>query len=261
VTGAEAGEWPTSLWIVRHGESAGNVARDRAEAAGMTSLAIEGRDVDVPLSPLGRRQALALGRWFGRMPAGERPSVVLSSPYIRAVETATLISEAAGLNASSAGNQQLLLDERLREKELGMFNRLTRAGIVAAFPEQAALRARIGKFYHRPPSGESWCDVLLRLRSALQDMQLQHRGGRVLIVAHQVIVLCFRYLLEGLTEAQILAIDAQQDVANCGVTSYVSRQSAGERTPMTLVAYNFVAPLEEAGEPVTQAPDTPVAPR
>jgi hypothetical protein len=30
-------------------------------------------------------------------------------------------------------------------------------------PEQAEMRTRLGKFYHRPPSGESWCDVILRL--------------------------------------------------------------------------------------------------
>src|SRR4051794_3320262 len=45
--------WPERLWIVRHGESAGNVARDAAQAAGLARIAVEGRDVDVPLSPLG----------------------------------------------------------------------------------------------------------------------------------------------------------------------------------------------------------------
>ena len=39
-----------------------------------------------------------------------------------------------------------------------------------------------------------------------------------MIIAHQVIVNCFRYLLEGMTEAEVLAIDRQADVPNCGVT-------------------------------------------
>jgi hypothetical protein len=51
--------WPTKLWVVRHGESAGNVARDPAHAAGGAVIDIEARDVEVPLSRLGERQAWA----------------------------------------------------------------------------------------------------------------------------------------------------------------------------------------------------------
>ena len=50
--------WPERLWIVRHGESAGNVARDAADAAGLPRIDIADRDVDVPLSRLGEEQSL-----------------------------------------------------------------------------------------------------------------------------------------------------------------------------------------------------------
>ena len=43
----------------------------------------------------------------------------------------------------------------------------------------------------------------------LDTLTREYRGERVLIVAHQVIVNCFRYLLERMTEAQILDIDRQ----------------------------------------------------
>ncbi len=46
-------KWPQQLWIVRHGQSAGNVARDSAEAARLSLIDIAERDIDVPLSPLG----------------------------------------------------------------------------------------------------------------------------------------------------------------------------------------------------------------
>jgi 2,3-bisphosphoglycerate-dependent phosphoglycerate mutase len=72
--------WPTKLWVVRDGESAGNVARDGA--AGGAVIDIEARDVEVPLSQLGERQANALGKWFASLPTGERPHVVLSSPNL-----------------------------------------------------------------------------------------------------------------------------------------------------------------------------------
>lgn len=251
--------WPERLWIVRHGESAGNVARDAATAAGLAVIDIAERDVDVPLSPAGERQADALGRWFAKMPEGTRPNVVLSSPYLRARHTAALI-EAAGGTEPTARTQ---IDERLREKEFGIVDRLTRVGIEQKYPEQAEMRARIGKFYYRPPGGESWCDVILRLRSALDTISLHHSGPqkRVLIVAHQVIVLCLRYLLEGMTEEQILAIDRAADVANCGVTAYSMNPEVGRDGELQLRTYNFVAPLEEAGAPVTTRPDPPVAAR
>jgi probable phosphoglycerate mutase len=67
--------WPERLWIVRHGESAGNVARDAAHAAGLSRIDIAHRDVDVPLSSLGEEQSRALGRWFAALPAGERPTL------------------------------------------------------------------------------------------------------------------------------------------------------------------------------------------
>ena len=123
------------------------------------------------------------------------------------------------------------------------------------------MRTQLGKFYHRPPGGESWCDVILRLRSVLDTISLHHSGPgkRVLIVAHQVIVLCFRYLIEGLDEAQILAIDRHGDVANCGVTSYSFSPATGDAGALQLRAYNFVAPLEAAGAPVTFTADRPVA--
>ena len=255
--------WPEHLWIVRHGQSAGNVARDAADAAGLLVIDIAERDVDVPLSDLGKEQSAALGRWFAAMPLECRPTVLMTSPYLRARQTAGIVRDAGGIHPAAPS----LIDERLREKEFGVLDRLTRAGILRNYPEQAAARARMGKFYHRPPGGESWCDVILRLRSVLDTISLHYSqpGSRVLVVAHQVIVLCFRYLIEEMTEEQILAIDREGDVANCGVTEYalhVTRSAPGTETAkLRLVTYNFAAPLEEAGAPVTSRPDTPAAPR
>lgn len=250
--------WPSQLWIVRHGQSAGNVARDAADAAGLGRIDIADRDVDVPLSDLGRKQAQALGRWFADMPRKARPTALLASPYVRAVQTSELIRAEDGL---CEPDEPICVDERLREKEFGILDRLTRLGIAEQFPEQAEFRKLLGKFYHRPPGGESWCDVILRLRSMLDTMSLHYAGERVLIVAHQVVVLCLRYLLEKMTEAEILDIDRAGDVANCGVTEYRFDPSAGVKGGLVLVRYNFTAPLEREAAPVTREPDANVAAR
>lgn len=247
--------WPARLWLIRHGESAGNVARDLAHAAGHGRIDLDLRDADVPLSALGHRQAEALGHWFAAMPADERPEVVLSSPYLRAMQTAEALR--CGL-VDSADRLAVCRDERLREREFGILDQLTTRGIREHFPEQAEARRLLGKFYHRPPGGESWCDVILRLRSALDTISLHHPNKRVAIVGHQVVVLCLRYLLERMDETQILSIDAKGDVANCGVTEY---QLDRDGTALELVRYNYVLPLKEEGAPVTTAPDVEVAVR
>lgn len=250
--------WPSTLWIVRHGQSAGNVARNAADASGLGRINIATRDMDVPLSDLGHEQARALGRWFADMPTSERPRTLMASPYLRAVQTSQAIREAGGL---ASPGQRFCIDERLREKEFGVLDRLTRVGIEAKFPEQAEFRRLLGKFYHRPPGGESWCDVILRLRSLLDTVSLHHAGDRVLIVAHQVVVLCLRYLLESLTEAEILAIDREGDIANCGVTEYRFDPTCAPDGGLELRRYNFTAPLERQAAPVTAAPDANVAAR
>jgi broad specificity phosphatase PhoE len=253
-----AQRWPERLWIVRHGQSAGNVARDLAEAGKLPRIDIAERDVDVPLSPLGHEQACALGHWFAGRPLEERPEVVLTSPYLRALQTADIVRDCGGFSAEA---KRPTPDERLREKEFGVLDRLTRSGIEADFPDQAEFRRLLGKFYHRPPGGESWCDVILRLRSALDTLSLHHAGQRVLIVTHQVVVLCLRYLLEEMTEAQILAVDREADVANCSVTEYRLDHGEGPNGCLKLHRYNFTAPLEREGAPVTREPDAAVAAR
>lgn len=249
--------WPSTLWIVRHGQSAGNVARDKATAEGLARIVLTERDVDVPLSELGREQAVALGHWFASAHEAGRPDVILASPYVRAMQTAELFREAGGC----AADVKVCGDERLREKEFGILDGLTGVGIRQFQPEQAEFRKLLGKFYHRPPGGESWVDVIFRLRALLDTVSLHYGGRRVMIVAHQVVVLCLRYILEGLTEAEILAIDRQGDVANCAITEYRFEASGPRDGHLALVRYNVTAPMEQEGTPVTAAPDKMVAAR
>jgi len=244
--------WPERLWLVRHGQSQGNVARDAADQAGAHEIDIDIRDVDVPLSALGEEQARAAGRWFAALPRNERPEIILSSPYVRAKQTAALICEQGAL---SGGPARTTIDERLREREFGIFDRLTTAGIRHKFPEEAAHRRRLGKFYHRPPGGESWADVILRLRSMLNTINLHYCDRRVLVVCHQVVVLCFRYILEELDEGTILSIDKQAEVLNCGIAAYEFEPDTKGLCVPALELWNHGAPLEAEGAPKTSAPD------
>lgn len=198
--------------LIRHGESTGNVARELAESAGHEVIDIAERDADVPLSDEGRRQAEALGRWFADLPRAQWPDVVVSSPYLRALDTA---------RTALSGHPLMLVDERLRDRELGVLDLLTTHGVATRYPDELVRKRRLGKFYYRPPGGESWADVALRLRALLGDLERVHRGQRVLLFAHEVTAYLLRYLLEGVPERDILAIAHNTVVPNGSLTSWV----------------------------------------
>jgi broad specificity phosphatase PhoE len=243
---------PHTLQFVRHGESAANVARLAAFAAGHASVELSIRDPDVPLSPHGERQAIALGRWLAAQPEAERPTVVVASPYVRARRTAELLVEAGGAARGAAfGPDDILLDERWREKELGFFHSLMRKGVAERYPEQDALRELLGPFYYRPPNGESGTDVVQRVRAALADVAREHAGERVMVVCHQVVILSVRYVLERLTERGLHEVWQSGDLANCSVTTYRPDLAAGR---LALTGYNFTVPIEEEGATVTAEP-------
>jgi broad specificity phosphatase PhoE len=244
--------WPKTLQLVRHGESCGNIARDSAESAGLAMIDIAERDMDVPLSDRGRDQAAALGRWLADL-GRKHPTVVVSSPYVRAQQTARIALDSAGLN-----ELDVVVDERLREREFGVLDRLTKLGIEERFPGEAEARRRVGKFYHRPAGGESWCDVALRVRSALDSLTREHGGEQLLIVAHQVVILMFRYVLERMTEQEILAIDREFQMANCSVTTYVHDPRVGRGGGMRLECFDETIHLADAGAAVTAEPDSPL---
>jgi broad specificity phosphatase PhoE len=223
-----------SLIMVRHGESTGNVARAAALRDGLEDMGLPGREADIPLSDNGRAQAKVLGRWLAGLPVAERPTIVLSSPYARALETARIALEDIDVG-------EIHIDERLRDRELGALYGLTHQGVLARFPEEAARQERDGKFYYRPPGGESWTDVALRLRVLLADLDRDHAGERVLVFAHDVIIVLVRYILENLNEADILEIE-KIPIANCSVSWWINRDGVSHP-----VCYNdFASPTSHS---------------
>lgn len=225
-----------TLLLIRHGESTANVAAAAAEAAGAEVIAVEARDPDVTLSPLGELQAGALGaRLRGALPAD---AVVFSSPYRRAVQTARLaLGEAV----------PLLLDERLRDRELGILDRLTALGVERRLPLEAERRRWAGKFYYRPPGGEAWTDVALRIRSFLRDLPADR--DTVVVFAHDAVVSLFLYVLLRMTEGQLAEHLLTHPVANASVTELTFDGSA-----WTLRAFADDEHLASAGLPATEHP-------
>lgn len=205
-------KWPDLLVIVRHGQSERNLAKERAKATGTgDTWASSLRDVDTPLTSLGVEQAIATGKYLcdrGNF------DVVFSSPYMRTLQTSQHISE------HLANGPRLILEERIREIEFGVLDGLTHDGVRERYPEEWARREREGKYWYRPPGGESRPDVALRVHSFLGTLSRDYRHRQVLVVCHSVVVLIFRRLLERWDEAKYMEVDREDDVLNCGVTIY-----------------------------------------
>ena len=237
--GSKAG--PAELVLIRHGESLGNVADRAAIAARAHRLDIDASDEQVDLSDKGREQADALAQQLTSFPEDQRPTVAISSPYRRAHATAQRALADSGLD--------VLLDERLRERELGIFDGITWYGIQAMHPEESVRRDRVGKFYYRPPGGESWADVVLRIRSLLVELQARYSGERVWLFTHEAVILAFRYVVEGLDAQRVVALQKEEPIANCSLTRYLRRADGLE-----LVAREDSSAMEKAGVDVTHEP-------
>jgi len=226
---AQTQKWPDLLVILRHGQSERNVAKEQAKASGNANVwGSTVRDVDTPLTPLGVQQAIETGKFLRDRTTFD---VIFSSPYMRTMQTAQHIAE------QFATAPQIMLEERVREIEFGILDGFTHQGIKERYPEEWARREREGKYWYRPPGGESRPDVALRVHSFLGALTRDFRQNKVLVVCHSVVVLIFRRLLERWDEAKYLEVDQEDDVLNCGITTY--RYNGAEHR-LQLDGYNSI---------------------
>ena len=150
------------FYFVRHGETEWN-AENRV--CGRT---------DVPVSEAGRRQAARLAERLRALPVG----ALYSSPLQRALETANIIGEAAGLKPT--------VDESLIELDYGAWEGKTFAEIMEQ--DTATYRAwDADPGAMAPPGGETGRQALARVVPFLDSRAAEHPQGHVVIVSHKTI--------------------------------------------------------------------------
>ncbi|MBE1597907.1 broad specificity phosphatase PhoE [Streptomyces stelliscabiei] len=218
------------MWVVRHGQSTANVAYAEAERTGST-VPLPGRGGDVPLSELGRTQAGALGGWLAGIAGtggeeapdgGPGPDLVVCSPYVRARQTWEAMA-----GHPRAVPPPLLVDERLRDRETGIFEMHPPDARRARAPEEAARWALVGDWFYRPPGGEALTDVVLRVRDFVGELDRVAPGRRVLLIAHDAIAVAVRLVCAGLGAA---CPDGLPPVPNASVSQW---ESDGGRLRLT----------------------------
>lgn len=228
------------LCVIRHGQSVANLALPQADAAGRLDSGLTGRDRDVPLSALGESQAEGVGRWLAALPAEHRPEVAITSPYARAVETWRIAVASSGLSLAPP-----VTDERLVDRLMGDLELMTQAAVRRDFPDQADHLGRPDWFW-RPPRGESFVDVGERLESFVDDLGLRYPGRRVVVVAHDAVVLMIRAVVEGLDWSEVTAVSQAGAVLNGSVTRF-----DGSSGTLVLDGYNLVDHLDVGRRPAS----------
>ncbi len=223
--------------LVRHGESEQNRERslvDSGKRHDFSKRIKETRNADIRLTPNGRFQAKKTGELLKK--EYRKFDAVFASPFRRARETAAGILKTFGANVPHT-----IIEERIREKEFGIFHATTAEEIRKKYPEWHHLRGIEGKYYFRPPGGESYPDIALRVHDFLGTLVREHSGKNILVVSHSAIMLVFHKLLTRMTEEEILQLDSENRIKNCGIISYVLDPKLGKEGRLTAKYFNRVA--------------------
>jgi probable phosphoglycerate mutase len=153
----------TTLIVIRHAETVWN--REK-RMQGTT---------DTPLSEVGRAQAQALGRRL----AADTFGALYTSDLSRARDTARAIAQHTG--------HEPVMEPRLQERRFGIFEGLLADEIRSRYPGEYARFASRDPDY-AVPGGESARDFARRCLGCLAEIAARHRGGRVVVVTHGLVL-------------------------------------------------------------------------
>jgi broad specificity phosphatase PhoE len=219
-------ERPAVLVLVRHAESARNVAKkgNTFFLDDESRKAVQGiADHHVPITDEGRRQAELTGRAlraeFGAF------DYVYHSGYRRTQETAEHLLAAYTVEEREAMRVRHHLF--LRERDAGWTYDMTTVEAETAFPWLQGYWDTFGRFFARPPGGESLAELAERVYLFLGMLFRDRAQQRVLVVSHGGTLRVFRYLLERWTHDEFLERWESEPVPNCAVTSYAFDPAAG----------------------------------
>jgi broad specificity phosphatase PhoE len=181
----------TTLYLVRHGRTSGNVLR---QLCGST---------DLPLDPLGLRQA---ERIANRLAAEVRADVLLTSPLSRAMTTAEAIGRKMGLVPSIVPG--------LVEMDFGDLEGLTLEAFAEQYPELAARALDIEDEELSWPNGESRREFHIRVRDTFRWILQTYASHAVIVVAHGGVLGSLLAQVEGKSPNDWRAYQ----LTNCGLT-------------------------------------------
>ena len=174
------------LYFVRHGETYWNVEN---KICGKT---------DIALTPFGHEQAVRTAEKI--LKSGIRFDEIISSPLIRAADTAKHISMITGI--------PLRLDDRLIEQNFGRYEATARNG--------KEFQKAKEQFADRFRDGESMLHLAQRIYNLLDELRQDPKGRSYLLVAHNGIARVVESYFRPMTNEEY----ATFGVKNCAVLCY-----------------------------------------
>ncbi len=175
------------LALVRHGESQWNLENR------FTGW------IDIGLSPKGEQEARAAGEKL----KSYHFDCLFTSVLKRAIDTATILCDAAGFSALATQR-----DQALNERHYGKLQGLNKAETAKEFGE-AQVKIWRRSYDVRPPEGESLADTAARVlpyyEKVIEPLLLQ--GKNVLVVAHGNSLRALVMKLDNLTKEQIVELN------------------------------------------------------
>jgi probable phosphoglycerate mutase len=206
----------TRIILIRHGETAWNAVRR-----------LQGH-IDIPLSEVGQRQALALGRAL----AAERIDAIYSSDLGRALQTAQAVAAHHPL--------ELRTDPALRERAYGVFEGLLYTEIAERYPvEFAEWQARDvdSIMPHGERFAESFRQFYDRCTGAIARLAAEWQGKTITIVAHGGVLECAYRAANG------IALDSPRDfqVRNASINRFTF-----DAMKLTMEQWGDIAHLQAA---------------
>ena len=232
---------PLDLYIVRHGQSIGNLTRKKFEDSGDESFYSEKflslHESQYPLTKLGRTQAKQAGKWFwdNQILFFDR---MLVSNNVRAMETASCLK---------LPEPKWKVDFNLRERDAGFFNNIKPSAKKNYSDQQKFHDSQ--PFLFRPPQGESIADVCLRVKIVLDTLSRECNGKKVIIVCHGHVMRVFRIILERMSPSKINSFITTPEewgrIPNCAIIHYTRRNPNNVETPRDY--FDWVRMIRPAG--------------
>lgn len=203
------------LVLIRHFESEGNVRR---AGEGVVTPSHE-----YALTERGKEQGRLTKEYLDQKYKGD-VDYFFCSRMKRAIESAALVSD-----------KPWEQDARLNEADRGIWSSdADHASVSARYPDEVERRKKLGWYMYRPPGGENWPDIELRIHSWCESLLRRFDGDnfnrRAYVIRHGHWDLCFQYLSSGRSPSDFLDHDRYkvEAVDNGAITVY--RQDA--RSPL-----------------------------
>lgn len=209
---------PLELVFVRHGESEGNLAVEKAEQGDASHFTDDFKNRHSStwnLTSKGEEQAIIAGEWIKKNISDGKFDGYFCSTYKRAKRTAGLLGLPDAL---------WYVRDYIREHDWGNLDAMTDEERRVKHPD-VMKRRDINKYYFAAPGGESLADVIIRVRvGILTTLYREFPNKTALVVSHGNIMWPIRIIMESLLPEQFQEIRDKQDpkdkIYNCQIIQY-----------------------------------------